>query len=134
MVNSHLSPVSFYNAYYWKLADEVESITDGYEKTFQVTYMAHATLVLRLLGSFGWSDGRIVLFSSDAHWPGKNSLEKYPPAIPFDLQMLVKPAADEPSDSFGRGFQRYAISKLAVVMWMYVLNHYLEKVCRAASP
>ena len=122
------------NAYYWNLAGEAESTTDGYEKTFQVTYMAHAALVLRLLGSFGPSGGRVVLFSSDAHWPGKNSLEKYPPAIPDNLQMLVKPAADEPSDNFGRGFQRYAVSKLAIVMWMYVLNRYLEKVCRAASP
>ena len=122
------------NAYYWNLNGSVETTVDGYEKTFQVTYVAHADLVLRLLGSFVPSGGRVVLFSSDAHWPGKNSLEKYPPAIPVDLQTLVKPAADEPSDNFGRGFQRYAVSKLAVVMWMYVLNRYLEKVCSTAGP
>ena len=122
------------NAYYWNLAREVEFTTDSYEKTFQVTYVAHAALVLRLLGSFGPSGGRVVLFSSYAHWSGKNLLEKYPPAIPTNLQSLVKPAADDPPDNFGRGFQRYAVSKLAVVMWMYVLNRRLEKVCRAASP
>ena len=99
-----------------------------------MTYIAHAALVLGLVGSFGPSGGRVVLFSSDAYWLGKNSLEKYPPAVPTNLQMLVKAAADEPSVNFGRGFQRYAVSKLAVITWMHVLNRHLEKVCRAASP
>ncbi len=121
------------NAYYWNLAGDVQTTVDGHEKTFQVTFVAHAALVLRLLDNFGPSGGRVVLFSSDAHWPGKNSLEKYPPAIPADLQTLVKPAADQPSDNFGRGFQRYAVSKLAVVMWMYALNRHLEKVCLTAG-
>ncbi len=69
-----------------------------------------------------------MLLSSDAHWPGKNSLEKYPPAIPDDLELLVKPAVDKSADNFGRGFQRYANSKLAVVTWMYALNSRLEDV------
>lgn len=117
------------NAYYWNLVREAEVTGDGYEKSFQVTHLAHVALVLRLLGSFGPDGGRVVLLSSDAHWPGKNSLEKYAPAIPDDLELLVKPTPDQPADNFGRGFQRYAVSKLAVVMWMYALNRYLEKVC-----
>ena len=121
------------NAYYWNLAGEAETTVDGYEKSFQVTHLAHAALVLRLLGSFDSNGGRIVLFSSDAHWSGKNSLEKYPPAIPDNIEVLVKPTADEPSDNFGRGFQRYAVSKLAVVMWMYVLNRHLLKVCFSSA-
>ncbi|KAL8733398.1 MAG: hypothetical protein Q9181_003606 [Wetmoreana brouardii] len=115
------------NAYYWNLAGGVESTKDGYEKSFQVNHVAHAALVLRLLGSFGSDGGRVVLFSSDAHWPGKNGLEKYPPAIPDDLELLVKPGADEKPDNLGRGFQKYAVSKLAVVTWTYALNRYLEK-------
>lgn len=122
------------NAYYWNLSRPAETTKDGYEKSFQVIHVAHAALVLRLLGSFAPNGGRVVLFSSDAHWPGKNSLEKYPPAIPNDLELLVKPAADEPLDNFGRGFQRYAVSKLAMVMWMYALNRYLEKVCCSPDP
>lgn len=122
------------NAYYWNLSGGLETTVDGYEKSFQVIHVAHAALVLRLLGSFGSDGGRVVLFSSDAHWTGKNSLEKYPPAIPDDLELLVKPAADETSDNLGRGFQRYAVSKLAVVMWMYVLNRYLENVCYRLDP
>ncbi|KAF2788463.1 NAD(P)-binding protein [Melanomma pulvis-pyrius CBS 109.77] len=116
------------NAYYWNLTRDLETTTDGYEKTFQVTFLAHVALVLRLLGSFGPSVGRIVLFSSDAHWPGKNSLEKYPPAIPDEnIDSLVKPGPDTPADNMGKGFQRYATSKLAVVTWMYALNRSLEK-------
>ena len=116
------------NAYFWNLKDPAEFTKDGYEKTFQVSYIGHVALVLRLLGSFQVTSGRIVLFSSDAHWPGKNGFEKYPPTIPDDLDLLVKPAADQPADNFGRGFQRYATSKLALVTWMYALNRALEKV------
>ena len=116
------------NAYYWNLVGEAEITEDGYEKSMQVIHISHAALVLRLLGSFGSDGGRVVLFSSDAHFPGKNGLEKYPPAIPDDLGLLVKPAVDKSSDIFGRGFQRYAVSKLVVVMWMYAFNRYLEKV------
>ena len=116
------------NAYYWNLLGGAEVTDDGYGKTFQVTHIAHTALVLRLLGSFGSKGGRVVLLSSDAHWPGKNSLEKYPPAMPSDLELLVKRPTDEPIDNLGRGFQRYAVSKLAVVTWMYGLNRYLEKV------
>ncbi|KAL8730887.1 MAG: hypothetical protein Q9166_003814 [cf. Caloplaca sp. 2 TL-2023] len=115
------------NAYYWNLNKPVEFTSDGYEKTFQVSHLAHAALVLRLLGTFGPTGGRIVLFSSDTHWPGKNGLEKYPPTIPEYLDDLVKPATDAPVDNTGRGFQRYANSKLAIVMWMYALNRALEK-------
>ncbi|KAJ9293202.1 hypothetical protein DTO271G3_7925 [Paecilomyces variotii] len=116
------------NAYYWNLRAKGELTGDGYEKTVQVNHIAHAALILRLLGYFSpESSGRIVLFSSDAHWPGKNGLEKYPPAIPDELETLVKPAAQTPADPMGRGFQQYANSKLAIVMWMYALNRYLER-------
>lgn len=117
------------NAYFWNLSSAAEVTSSGYEKTFQVTHLAQAALVLRLLGHFGPAGGRIVLFSSDAHWPGKNSLEKYPPAIPQDLELLVKGPDEEEKNKMGRGFQRYANAKLAVVMWTYALNRYLEKVC-----
>ncbi|KAI9784388.1 MAG: hypothetical protein M1816_000859 [Peltula sp. TS41687] len=115
------------NAYCWNLVSEAEVTKDGYEKSFQVTYLAHIALVSRLLGRFGPEGGRVVLLSSDTHWPGKSPLERYPPVIPDDLELLVKPAPDKPIDNLGRGFQRYAVSKLALVMWMYVLNRHLEK-------
>ena len=116
------------NAYYWNLKQGTQMTEDGYEKSFQVSHLAHVVLTLRLLGSSGPQGARIVLFSSDAHMPGKNGLEKYPPALPDDLELLVKPTADDPPDDFGHGFQRYANSKLAIVSWMYALNHQLLKV------
>lgn len=117
------------NAYYWNLAGGLETTGDGHEKSIQVSHIAHAALVLRLLGHFGPNGGRVVLFASDAHWQGKNGMEKYPPTIPDDLELLAKPAPDPTLDNLGRGFQRYAISKLAVVIWMYALNRHLENVC-----
>lgn len=66
-----------------------------------------------------------MLFSSNAHWPSKNSLKKYPSAIPDDLELLVKLTSDEPVDNIGHGFQRYVVLNLAVIMWMYALNQYL---------
>ena len=114
------------NAYYWNLVGDPEFTDDGYDKTFQVSHISHAALVLRLLGNFRDEGGRIVLLSSDSHWPGKNSMEKYPPVIPDDLELLVKPTVD--NDKQGRGYQRYATAKLAITTWMYALNRHLEKV------
>lgn len=117
------------NASYWNLIGDAELTGDGYDKTFQIVHVAHAALVLRLVGSFGAGKAaRVVLFSSNAHWPKKNILEKYPPATPDEMELLVKPDIYGPADNMGRGFQKYANSKLAVVMWMYALNEYLKRV------
>ncbi|KAK3314357.1 hypothetical protein B0H66DRAFT_504330 [Apodospora peruviana] len=116
------------NAYYWNLVRPVEFTEEGFEKTFQATHLAHAALVLRLLGSFGPDGGgRVVFFSTDAIFPGKNSLEKITPAIPDDLELLVKPDQDKPVDNLAHGFHRYANAKLAAVMWACALNRHLEK-------
>ncbi|RJE27103.1 short-chain dehydrogenase [Aspergillus sclerotialis] len=122
------------NAYYWNLTAAPNFTPDGFEKTFQVNYLAHAVLVQQLLESFGPSPnapetryGRIVLFGSDAIFPGKNSLEKYPPRLADNLDDLARPAQDTDGDHMGHGFQRYALSKLAIVTWMYALNEHLQK-------
>lgn len=123
------------NAFYWNLTSEKETTSDGFEKTFQVNHIAHSSLVLRLLSSFSPDGGRVILFTSDAHWPGKNSLEKIPPAIPSDLNQLAKPPPGDPTeDHMAKGFNRYAVSKLTVLMWAYALNTYLEKVCHLNHP
>jgi NAD(P)-dependent dehydrogenase (short-subunit alcohol dehydrogenase family) len=114
------------NAYYWNLATDPDLTGDGYERTIQVNLISNVALVLRLVGSFGPSGGRVVLLASDAHWPGKNSLEKYRPGIPDDVDKLVQITPDK--DKMGRGFEKYANSKLATVMWMYALNERLSKV------
>ncbi|CAG8305299.1 unnamed protein product [Penicillium salamii] len=123
------------NAYYWNLATAPGLTHDGFEKTFQINHLAHAILVQRLLESFGPTDGssspcgRIVLFGSDAIFPGKNGLEKYPPRLPEKMESMAKPSLElENEDHMGHGFQRYAVSKLAVVTWMYALNKHLQKL------
>ncbi|KAF7532902.1 hypothetical protein G7054_g7528 [Neopestalotiopsis clavispora] len=104
------------NAYYWNLVGDPESTIDGYDKTFQVAHISHSALVLRLLGSFE-DNGRVVLLSSDSHCPGKNAMEKYPPVIGNNLDVLVNPTVDD--DKEGRGYQRYATAKLALTTWMH---------------
>lgn len=113
------------NAYYWNLVGDPEQTVDGFDKTIQIAHIAHAALVLRLLGSFGDDGGRIVLLSSDSHWPGKNPMEVFPPSID-DLDELIKPQAG--GDKQGLGYQRYASSKLAMTAWMYALNRQLQQV------
>ncbi|KAI1817208.1 NAD(P)-binding protein [Poronia punctata] len=113
------------NAYHWNMVTDPELTEDGLEKTVQVNHISHSALVLRLLGSFGPQGGRLVLFTSDAHYPGRNGLEKYPPGLPEKMDMLVQ--ATPQTDKRGRGFQNYANSKLAILMWTYALNRYLEK-------
>lgn len=121
------------NAYYWNLSRPLEKTEDGFEKTIQVTHLAHVALVLRLLGSFHpQKAGRIVQFSTDAIFPGKNGLEKIPPAIPDDLEFLARPPPDPKNDNWAYGFQRYANTKLAAVMWIHALNRRLEKVRQAS--
>lgn len=141
------------NAFYWNLTTSALELTrDGLEKTFQVNHLAHAALVLRLLGSCT-PRARIVLFASDAIFPGKNGLEKYPPSLPAvgmkddgdDLSKfdsLVRPANNagdgdgdgDAGDPLGHGFQRYANSKLAAVAWMYALNRRLQRKRTAEEP
>lgn len=116
------------NAFYRDLMGHVKlSEEDGYETTFEVNHVAQAALVMRLLGHFGPDGGRVFLFSSDAHLPGKNMLEKIPPGFPADLDILVNPNQQTETDA-ALGFQRYANSKLAVTSWSYALNRYLQVV------
>ncbi|KAI0508716.1 hypothetical protein F5B22DRAFT_638578 [Xylaria bambusicola] len=118
------------NAMYWNLVSDPEITVDGYDKTFQVGHIAHVALVLRLLGSFDKSiGGRVVLMSSQNHYPGKSQMEKIPPKIPSDMSKLVhtSPADDSHVDHNARGFEIYSNMKLAAVAWMHALNQHLEK-------
>ncbi|KAI0872508.1 hypothetical protein GGS24DRAFT_434072 [Hypoxylon argillaceum] len=113
------------NAFHWNMITHQELTGDGLEKTIQVNHVSHSALVLRLLGSFSPQGGRLVLFTSDCHYPGRNGLEKYPPGLPDNIDDLVK--ARQEADKQGRGFQNYANSKLAILMWTYALNRRLVK-------
>lgn len=89
-------------------------------------FLAHAALVLHLLDKFGPDGGRIKLLSSIAHYRRKTQMSPYIPEIPTNLDELAKSSSD--NDKQGRGFQRYANSKLVITTWTYALNRYLQKV------
>ncbi|KAK8008143.1 NAD(P)-binding protein [Apiospora marii] len=86
------------NAYYWNLTVGPELTADGYDKVFQRFPLA-------------WEerDGEI------------------PPLIPDDMELLAKPSMEPDPDKQGRGYQRYATTKLAITTWMHALNGHLEK-------
>jgi NAD(P)-dependent dehydrogenase (short-subunit alcohol dehydrogenase family) len=112
------------NASYWNLVADSKLTVDGHDKTIQVNHIAHAALVLRLIGSFA-DQGRIVLLSSVGHYRKPNTMTSIIPDIPEDMDRLNHLPPD--NDKQGRGFNRYAISKLLITTWMYPLNDYLQK-------
>lgn len=117
------------NAMTWSLQSGQQFSDDGYETCMAINHLAQFSLTLRLLGQMDPKYGRIVFLSSDTHWPGKAGFEIYPPNLPDDLELLVKPKLDKQGEEVGRGFQRYALSKLVIVMTMYELIRRLKAVC-----
>ncbi|KAI8622889.1 hypothetical protein F5Y19DRAFT_483679 [Xylariaceae sp. FL1651] len=118
------------SAMHWNLISNPEITIDGYDKTFQVGHIAHVALVLRLLGSFDCSiGGRVVLMSSQNHYPGKSPMEKIPPNIPSDMTILVhtSPSNGSKMDHNARGYEVYSNMKLVAVAWMHAFNKYLER-------
>jgi NAD(P)-dependent dehydrogenase (short-subunit alcohol dehydrogenase family) len=117
------------NAMTWNLADGPQYSKDGYEMSIAVNHLAHFSLLCELLGTVDPVHGRIVFSGSCAHWPDKASLVKgYPTHVPEDLDLLVHPKADNEGEELGRGFQRYAVSRLVPIMVMYELNRRLKIV------
>ncbi|KAH0590023.1 WW domain-containing oxidoreductase [Termitomyces sp. J132] len=114
------------NAFAWSLISGIKLTSDGYELSFQVNYLAHFVLVLQLLKSMDKMRGRVVGLSSDSHRPGGSHAEVFPPVLPNDFEALLKPPADEPGKEVGKGFQRYGVSKLCVIMFIYELNRRLQ--------
>ncbi|KAL4914354.1 hypothetical protein BDW62DRAFT_204745 [Aspergillus aurantiobrunneus] len=115
---------------------ESEITDDGYERTFQVNHIAHATLVLRLLAHFSREEGGKIVLLDDGgceHWRmlgiSRRDMDIYPRALPDDLDFLVKQETESQvtKNHITRGLQRYATSKLAMVTWMHALNRHLEE-------
>ncbi|KAL4934211.1 uncharacterized protein BDV17DRAFT_285936 [Aspergillus undulatus] len=74
--------------------DEEESTVtdDGYERIFQVNYISHVALVMRLLGNFRRDGGRVVLFGDEDGFERGNERNRslgYFPDVPDDLNTLV---------------------------------------------
>ncbi|KAH7129467.1 hypothetical protein B0J13DRAFT_138632 [Dactylonectria estremocensis] len=128
VANKQLPPLAAIvcNAFTWSL-DGQHATPDGFESTFQVGHLAHFLLVLKLLGAMSRT-GRVVMLGSANHYPEKPvPISKLGAAFPDGVDMLVKPGADEPGNEHDRGFQRYATTKLANVMFMQDLGARLKK-------
>lgn len=130
--SNELPPISAIvcNAFTWSL-DGQQFSKDRLESTFQVNHLAHFLLVLKLLRSMDPQTGRVVMLSSEVHDPEhSNALSKLGADLPSNdsLNTLVNPGADEVGTEHDMGWQRYANSKLANVMFMQSLNRRLQQV------
>ncbi|KAK4215797.1 NAD(P)-binding protein [Rhypophila decipiens] len=115
------------NAFYWNLKTQADLASAGLERSLAVNHVAHFALALRLLGSFK-PDGRIVFLGTEVHIPGKGGpLEKIAPSLPDNLDDLNNLDGPKDTDKTGKGFWRYATSKLAIIMAGYALNERLQK-------
>ncbi|KAF7588120.1 hypothetical protein BBP40_006153 [Aspergillus hancockii] len=116
------------NAFAWSLTGGVKYSSDGFESSFQVTYLSHFLLVLTLLGSMDAEKGRIVMLGSSTHYPDRpNPLSKLTACFPDDIEELVHVPAYPPEENHDRGFQRYGTAKLMIVFFMNDLNRRLQK-------
>ncbi|KAF2834219.1 NAD(P)-binding protein [Patellaria atrata CBS 101060] len=119
------------NAFCWSLAGGPKFSEDGYERSMAIAHLAHLNLTLRLLKSFSKEGGRILLLGSEVHWPGRSApMERFPPAIPDNLDELIHPPKEREQDEVGKGFYRYSVAKLAVIMCMYELGRRLKETPR----
>ncbi|KAJ5569455.1 uncharacterized protein N7459_008885 [Penicillium hispanicum] len=128
--SGQLPPISaiICNAFMWSLNGQKFS-KDGFESGFQVNHLAHFSLVLRLLRSMNQS-GRVVMIGSEVYDPDHvNPISKLGANINSseNLDYLVKPGPDQPGTEHDMGWQRYANSKLANVMFMMSLNQRLQQ-------
>lgn len=115
------------NAFNWSLTGQKMS-GDGIDLAFQVSHLSHFILVLKLLRSMNKSTSRIVMLGSAAHdGNNKSSMNPLGAQLPSNLEQLVHPTADKPGEEQARGFQRYANSKLANIMFMHALNRKLQQ-------
>ncbi|KAF1972327.1 hypothetical protein BU23DRAFT_580942 [Bimuria novae-zelandiae CBS 107.79] len=105
-----------FNVITWSLNSGVRFSKDGLELDMAVNTLPHFNIIL-----------------SDTHWPGKAGFEIVPPAIPEDLDNLVKYEKDKPGEEAGRGFLRYGLSRLVGIMLTYELNRRLQRDPKLAN-
>jgi NAD(P)-dependent dehydrogenase (short-subunit alcohol dehydrogenase family) len=99
--------------------------TDGFEATFAVNYLSNFLLVLLLLHSMDAEEGRIILISSFTHDPQfymNSSWAERSKSLFTDFELAAKPPAPGyHTNEFVAGMRRYALSKLLIIMFMYLL-------------
>ncbi|CAJ2511097.1 Uu.00g067220.m01.CDS01 [Anthostomella pinea] len=116
---------------------------DGFDMTFQATYLSHFLLTLLLLRSMDKKHGRVVVLASWSHDtadkrntmgpPGNAySYERYNQIFkePMDTESLARgkwSSAEEHPDNLEAGYRRYGAAKLCEVMFMRELSKRITK-------
>jgi NAD(P)-dependent dehydrogenase (short-subunit alcohol dehydrogenase family) len=95
---------------------------DGIELTFAINHVGHA-LLFHLLYPHLANGARVVITSSGTHDPAQKT--GLPDAKYTTAEELAHPTPESAKNS---GRQRYATSKLAVVMWAYALYRRFGKL------
>jgi NAD(P)-dependent dehydrogenase (short-subunit alcohol dehydrogenase family) len=102
--------------------DSLVKTDDGIEATFGIAHVGHA-LLFYLLFPYLADDARIVITSSGTHDPAKKT--GLPDAIYNTAEELAHPTPE--TEKYG-GRQRYASSKLANVLYTYVLHRKFQSL------
>jgi len=100
---------------------------NGYEKAFQINYLANFLLAHLLLPSIDRTGGRIIFVTSFSHDPFCKQAKYL--TLPKELFQPAEMLAKPPPDKMNRtqaGFLRYATSKMCAMMLMHTLQSRLD--------
>lgn len=115
------------NAMAWSLEDGIKLTPDGIESSLAINHLAQFDLVLRLLGDLkDAKDGRVIFLGSESHHD--TGLGGLKPDLPSDLEHLAHPPPDKKGEESSKGFQRYGVSKLVIIMTAFELERRLKEV------
>ncbi|KAJ4347930.1 uncharacterized protein N0V89_009302 [Didymosphaeria variabile] len=101
---------------------------DGYERVFQINYLANFLLVNALLPAMDSRNCRVVFMTSFTHDPTclRAKLLPLPRRLWLDSKMLAHPPVPR-RNSTKAGFARYARSKMCLMMFMHSLQERLDR-------
>jgi NAD(P)-dependent dehydrogenase (short-subunit alcohol dehydrogenase family) len=108
-----------------------EYTIDGFERTFAINYLSNFLLSLLLLESMDREHGRIIFIGStfaDIHW-GTNkyafSSKEQMGTWFTTMENISKGVEEHPDGDINKkGQRKYALSKLLLMVWMYVPSLY----------
>jgi NAD(P)-dependent dehydrogenase (short-subunit alcohol dehydrogenase family) len=119
----NLPPISaiLLNAGY-QVVDQVRHSPDGIEIMFAVNHVNHSLLFF-LLAPYLQSNARVVFISSSTHDP---KYKRVPPPTYTTGSEAAHPPTGKEYNTQNEGFRRYALSKLANILFAYSLDSHAK--------